>query len=108
MLPYIFAHAVYVRCGASLFTPSTFPRKGIGVGPGGRGSLPEDGTSARVFLSLRAPSMVSSTATTIAKKVCTIMEWQVSKPRKNQKLRNHNVTVGVWEGLASYYVGLYP
>ena len=92
MLPYIFDHAVYVTCGGSLFMPSTFPRKGLGVGPGGRGSLPED-DSDRVFLNLRAPSMVSSTATTIAKKVCTITEWQVSKP-KNQKLRNHSARTG--------------
>ena len=37
-LPYVFDHAVYVRWGAPMSAPGIFPGKGIGIGPGGRGS----------------------------------------------------------------------
>ena len=37
-LPYVFDHAVFVRWGAPMSAPGIFPRKGIGIGPGGRGS----------------------------------------------------------------------
>ena len=78
--PYIFDHAVYVRCGASLFTPSTFPRNGIGVGPGG-----VDRLDVRIrdcpSLSFRVPLMASSIAAS-ARRVA-IMEVWWSEPSKN-------------------------
>ena len=79
-VPYVFDHAVYVRWGASLFMPSTFPRKGRGVGPGGSGGLPGC-AGDRDRLSFRAPATASST-TASPSKAMIIMWVRQSEPRK--------------------------
>jgi hypothetical protein len=89
-IPYIFDYAVYVRWGAFLFTPSTFPTKGRGVGPGGSGGLlVRAGERDGLGLSFRAPWMVSST-TTSARRATIIVE-----PKENVR-RYSKLLVQFW------------
>ena len=80
-VPYVFDHAVYVRWGASLFMPSTFPRKGRGVGPGGSGGLPWR-AGDHDPRSLRAHTMASSTAASPSKAMIMVQAAR-SEPREN-------------------------
>ena len=74
---YVFDHAVYVRWGASLLMPSTFPRKGRGVGPGGSGGLP----GCAGPLSFRAQGMVNSTAASPSRTTIMVQVGR-SEPRE--------------------------